>query len=258
MRTTSWSLRGVAAQLKQWSPRLFQVAREWHRNFIAFRYQGDLVGLASYYGTDKWNTHWYAEVYADHFRDWRNRPLNILEIGVGGFDNPHSGGASLRMWKAYFSKSQIHGIDIHDKKPIEERRIRVWLGSQVDSAFMSSVFAEIGRVDILIDDGSHANAHVLSTFQHCFPLLADGGIYVIEDVQTSYWPEYGGNPLAGDDPNTTMGFFKRLTDGLNHTEIPDASRAPGLFDTTVRAVHFYHNLVVVEKGDSTRPRRRSR
>lgn len=187
----------------------------------------------------------------------RDRPLNVLEIGVGGFDNPHSGGASLRMWKAYFRNSQIHGIDIHDKKPIEERRIRVWRGSQVDPEFMSAVFADIGRVDIVIDDGSHVNAHVLATFQHCFPLLADDGIYAIEDVQTSYWPEYGGNPRRFDDPRTTMGFFKQLTDGLNHTEMPDRSRERGPFDTLVRAVHFYHNLIILEKGDSTLLRRRA-
>lgn len=256
--TSLGSLRGAAAQLKQWSPRLFRGSRECHRYAISLRYRGDLVALANYYGTDKWNAHWYAEVYAEHFRDWRDRPINLLEIGVGGFDDPHSGGASLRMWKAYFRNSQIHGVDIHDKTPIEERRIRVWQGSQADPKFMSRVFAGIGRVDILIDDGSHVNAHVITTFQHCFPLLADGGIYVIEDVQTSYWPEYGGNPETFDDPGTSMGFFKRLTDGLNHTEIPDGSRARGPFDTTVRAVHFYHNLIILEKGDSTRPCRRLR
>lgn len=256
---TSWmSFRGAAGRVKKWSPRLFQVAREWHRDAIALRYRGDLVALADYYGTDKWNTHWYAEVYEEHFRDWRDRPLNIIEIGVGGFDNPHSGGASLRMWKAYFRNSQIHGIDIYDKQPIEERRIRVWRGSQVDREFMAGVFANIGRVDILIDDGSHANDHVIATFQQCFPLLADGGLYVVEDVQTSYWPEYGGHPGSVDDPNTSMGFFTLLTDGLNHTEVRDGARPPGPFDTIVRAVHFYHNLIILEKGDSTRPRRRQR
>lgn len=257
--TGRWvSLRTGAAWVRRRSPRAFRLLREWHRRAIARRYHGDLVALAEYYGTDKWNDHWYAEIYAEHFRAVRDRPLNVLEIGVGGFDNPASGGASLRMWKAYFTKGQIHGIDIHDKKAVEERRIRVWQGSQVDSEFMSAVFAAIGRVDILIDDGSHMNAHVIATFQQCFPLLADDGLYAVEDVQTSYWPEYGGHARAHDDPGTTMGFFKQLTDGLNRSEMPEGARAPGRFDGSVRAVHFYHNLIVIEKGDGTHPRRRAR
>ena len=67
--TGTMSLRGAAARLKRWSPRWFQVAREWHRHAISLRYRGDLVALADYYGTDKWNAHWYAEVYAERARN---------------------------------------------------------------------------------------------------------------------------------------------------------------------------------------------
>lgn len=254
MSAAASPLRRTAARLKQVSPRAFRVVQEWHRRVIAERYRGDLVALASYYGTDKWNAHWYAELYAEHFEKLRDRTLNVLEIGVGGFDDPYAGGASLRMWKAYFRRSHIHGIDIHDKKLIEERRITIWQGSQVDRAFMSAVFAEIGRVDIMIDDGSHQNAHVIETFNHCLPLLAEDGLYAVEDVQTSYWPEYGGNPRAFDDPATIMGYFKQLTDGLNHAEVPGGASSRSPFERIIRAIHFYHNLIIVEKGDCTQPR----
>lgn len=247
-----------AARLRAWSPRAFELAREWHRGLVALRHGGDLVALADYYGTDKWNDHWYAEIYEEHFRRWRRRAVNLVEIGVGGFEHPTSGGASLRMWKAYFRRGQIHGIDIHDKSAIAERRIRVWQGSQADTAFMSSVFERIGGVDLVIDDGSHVNAHVIATFAHCFPLLADGGLYAIEDVQTSYWPDYGGDPRRLNDAATVMGYFKALADGLNHAEFPAGTRVPGPFDACVRAVHFYHNLIVIEKGDGAVPRSRPR
>jgi hypothetical protein len=250
------ALRRAAARLKQSSPRAFRVVQEWHRRVIAARYRGDLVALASYYGTDKWNDHWYAEIYADHFRDLRDRALNVLEIGVGGYDHPQNGGASLRMWKAYFRRSHIHGIDIYDKKPIEERRITAWQGSQIDLAFMSAVFAKIGRVDILIDDGSHVNAHVIATFNHCLPLLAADGIYAIEDVDTSYLPEFGGNSGISDDPATIVGYFKRLADGLIYADLPDHSDPPNGLPRLIRAIHFYRGLIIVEKGDCTQPRTR--
>jgi cephalosporin hydroxylase len=244
-------VRQAAERLKNISPRAFRVAREWHRSAVARKYRGDLIALATYYGTDKWNDHWYAEIYDDHFRDLRDQPLNVLEIGVGGYDHPQSGGASLRMWKAYFRRSQIHGIDIYDKRSIEERRITVWQGSQVDRAFMSSVFAAIGRVDILIDDGSHINAHVIETFNHCLPLLAPGGIYAIEDVHTSYLPEYGGKPRIADDQTTIMGHFKRLTDAVNSSALPGQPDTCGGLTALIRAIHFYRDLILVERAGDT-------
>lgn len=243
------AIRLAASRLKKISPRAFRFAREWHRSAIARRYRGDLVGLATYYGTDKWNHHWYAAIYDDHFRDLRDRPLNVLEIGVGGYDHPDNGGASLRMWKAYFRNSQIHGVDIYNKKPIEEQRITTWQGSQVDRGFMSDVFAAIGRVDIVIDDGSHINSHVIDTFKHCLPLLAPGGIYAIEDVHTSYLPEYGGQGRVTDDASTIMGYFKRLTDSVNSAELPAQPESSSGLLPIIRAMHFYRNLVLVERSD---------
>jgi hypothetical protein len=243
------AVRLAAARLKHVSPRAFRLVREWHRSAIARRYRGDLVGLATYYGTDKWNHHWYAGIYDDHFRRLRDRRLNVLEIGIGGYDHPDNGGASLRMWKAYFRHSQIHGVDIYNKKSLEEQRITTWQGSQVDMAFMSSVFAAIGRVDILIDDGSHINAHVIETFKHCLPLLAPGGIYAIEDVHTSYLPEYGGHDRVTDDATTIMGYFKRLTDAVNYRELPQAPDASSELFPLIRAMHFYRNLILVERSE---------
>ena len=52
------------------------------------------------------------------------------------------------------------------------------------------------ELDIIIDDGSHINEHVIRTFQYLFPKLKPGGIYVVEDTQTSYRQDYG-----GDDKN---------------------------------------------------------
>ncbi|WP_138774321.1 class I SAM-dependent methyltransferase [Desulfohalovibrio reitneri] len=103
------------------------------------------------------------------------------------------GGSSLRMWRTYFPKARVYGIDIHDKKSHDERRIKTFKGSQVDGDFLDRVIDEIGRPDIIIDDGSHINSHIIGSFEHLFPKMKEGGIYAVEDQQTSYWPEhYGG------------------------------------------------------------------
>ena len=88
------------------------------------------------------------------------------------------------MWKVYFPKAQIFGIDIHDKSALEENRIRIFHGSQSDPTFLEQVIATIGTIDIVIDDGSHINEDVIFSFNSLFPSLSKTGIYVIEDTQT--------------------------------------------------------------------------
>lgn len=209
------------------------------------RRRRDLVFLARHFGTDKWGRHWYAQHYQRHLEPLRGRPIALLEIGVGGYDDPRAGGASLRMWKAFFPKGRVYGLDVFDKSALEEDRIRIFRGSQDDPAVVERVVAETGPLDVVIDDGSHYVPHVRRTFELVFPHLREGGIYAAEDLQTSYWPKYGGS-LDPDAPDTSMAAFKRLADGLNHAE--RIGYRPTFLDRNVRAVHFYHNLVFVERG----------
>ena len=212
--------------------------------------------LALLFGTDKWNVHWYAEHYKTHFDPIRKRPLNILEIGVGGYDGPSSGGASLRMWKRYFPRGRIFGIDINDKSAVQEPRIIIFQGSQDDPEFLQNVVQRMGGVDIVIDDGSHVNSHVITSFKTLFPLLASDGIYAVEDVQTSYWPKMGGNEEDRNSPSTIVGFFKSLVDGLNHEEFLDELYNPTYYDRHITAIHFYHNLIITQKGINNEVSRR--
>jgi hypothetical protein len=71
--------------------------------------------LSTVYFTDKWNVHKYAQWYETHFAPLRKKRLNILEIGIGGYSHPEYGGGCLRMWRTYFPKARIYGIDIEDK-----------------------------------------------------------------------------------------------------------------------------------------------
>lgn len=207
----------------------------------------DLKMLATIYGTDKWNLHWYAQIYEEMFRKIRRKRICLLEIGVGGFENPRKGGNSLRMWRAYFPKARIFGVDLYDKTPHNGKRIRTFRGSQVDSRFLDFVIQEMGVVNLIIDDGSHINEHTIFTFQHLFPRLATGGTYVVEDTQTSYWAEYGGNETGRSDSGTVMNYFKSLADGLNWKEFRGGYH-PNYFDLNVESISFYHNLIVVRKA----------
>jgi MycE methyltransferase N-terminal len=215
----------------------------------------NLTELAGRYGSDKWGIHSYTAHYERHFHPLRTRPLTLLEIGVGGlgFDDPAAGGASLRMWKHYFPRAEIFGIDVVDKRMLSQQRLTVLQADQSNPDDLARVIEATGPLDIVVDDGSHRSEDVLTSFHTLFPHLNDGGLYVVEDLQTAYWPRFGGTSEDLDDPTTSTGFLKTLVDGLNHAEILQDKRRPTDYDLSVRAIHFYHNIVFIEKGRNAEP-----
>lgn len=216
----------------------------------------DLRYLATYFGTDKWGYHRYATKYEAHLAHLRDQAFTLLEIGIGGYRDEGSGGASLRMWKAWFPRAMVLGLDIEDKSFVDEDRIRSFHGSQVDEPLLRRIVAGSENLQVVIDDGSHRPEHIRATFDILFPLLPDGGIYVIEDTQTSYWPSFGGSPDL-DASDTTMALVKSLLDGLNWQEYTGRDHVPTYTQLHVVAVHCYHNLVFVEKGVNREGSRRA-
>jgi mycinamicin biosynthesis methyltransferase MycE-like protein/methyltransferase family protein len=211
----------------------------------------DLSELAARFGSDKWGGRWYTPHYQKHFEPYRELPVKVLEIGIGGYDAIDAGGESLRMWKHYFRRGLIYGLDIFEKTGVEESRLQVVQGDQGDEAFLDSLGRELGPFDIIIDDGSHMSHHVLASFNALFPHVKPGGIYVVEDLATAYWPAWGG----ATDPSAqykSIELIKNLLDGLHHSEqIRNGDAQPSMTESTVTAVHMYHNLALIEKGLNT-------
>lgn len=217
---------------------------------LKIRHTFNLNKLGLMFNTDKAVGHYYLPHYQHHFWPYKFKTINLLEIGVGGYERPDYGGHSLRMWKSYFPFGKIFSLDIHDKSELQENRIKIFQGSQVDASFLEKVVHEIGDLDIIIDDGSHINEHVIETFKLLFPKLKDGGIYVIEDTQTSYWQDFGGDSQDLKNPKTMMNFFKGLTDCLNNKEFVIPGYKQSYFDKKIISMHFYHNLIFIYKGDN--------
>lgn len=209
----------------------------------------DLETLSLIHSTDKNVDHRYAQHYARHFASWRKRRLTLLEIGIGGYDDPNLGGGSLRMWRTYFPRGQIYGIDIHDKSVHDGRRIKTFQGSQFDPRFLDRVLEITGPPDIIIDDGSHVSRDVIVSFGYLFPRMANDGIYVVEDLQTSYWDDWGGDDENPESRSTAVGFFGGLIHGMHYEERPSRHLTQAsYFEQNILGLSFYHNLVFVQKG----------
>lgn len=211
----------------------------------------DVTDLAVRFGSDKWGGRWYTPHYQKYFAPYRDQAVKILEIGIGGYDAPDAGGESLRMWKHYFRRGLIYGMDIYPKPGVAQSRVQVLQGDQGDERYLDSMAREVGPFDIVIDDGSHISRHIIASFNALFPHVKPGGIYVIEDLASSYWPDWGGDP----DPSAqyrSMELIKTLLDGLHQSEqIRTGGDGPSTTDLTVTGVHVHHNLAIIEKGLNT-------
>lgn len=191
-------------------------------------------------------SHGYLQYYDFHFSSVRKNKLNIFEIGIGGYADPKDGGASLRLWQDYFPNGRVFGLDIYDKSAHEDKRIKTFIGSQNEPSFLRELASKIGKIDIIIDDGSHVNEHIITSFNVLFPLLGEDGIYVIEDINTSYSASYGGSSTDLDSKSTAIGMVKDLIDSLHYQFI--GGRVHTMSDGHIQSIHCYPGIIFIKKG----------
>lgn len=190
----------------------------------------------------------FFDVYDRHFSRYRGKEVVILEIGVFH-------GGSLQMWKSYFGdKAQIHGVDINPRcKSLEEDRVHVHIGSQSDRQFLRGLVAELPPIDIVIDDGGHTMRQQIITFEELYGAVKSDGVYLCEDLHTSYWLQYGGGYRR---PGTFIEFSKKLIDRLNAWHSEEKGLTPDQFTRTTDSMHFYDSIVVLEKQVRLPPEQR--
>jgi hypothetical protein len=194
--------------------------------------------------THKWKH--YFEIYDRHFSRFRGTEVHLVEIGVFH-------GGSLQMWKHYFGpKAKIFGIDINPHcKNLEEEQVRIFIGDQGDRKFLKSLAEKIPRIDILIDDGGHTMQQQINTFEEVFPCIDNNGVYLCEDLHTSYWPDYGG---AYKKRGTFIEYSKNFIDYINAWHSLQTNRlSVTAFTKSVHSLHYYDSILVIEKRPIEKP-----
>ena len=191
----------------------------------------------------KW-TH-YFPAYEAHFSRYVNRPVTMLELGCGD-------GGSLQMWKRYLGpRAQIIGVDfVDDSREFEEDQIAVRIGFQHDTEFLATIVEEFGPLDIVLDDASHVMKDTIESFRFLYPRMDKAGVYMVEDMHTSYWDEFGGGLRR---PDSFIELSKSLIDELNADHTRGASE-PTEFTKSTLSMHFYDSVVVFERGASVTKR----
>jgi len=148
---------------------------------------------------------YYYDDYDFCLRELQDKPIRMLEIGVDD-------GGSLAAWKLYFPHAErIVGVDIDERcKKFTTDNVVVYIGDQSDASFLKELSQKEGPFDLIVDDGGHTMNQQQTSFEVLFPLLKEDGIYVIEDLHTSYWPEFR------DRYQTTMNFLHDRIEDMHY------------------------------------------
>lgn len=171
-------------------------------------YMDTLDTIFNKYNTDK-NTyfHNYTRQYEKLLRDFRDKPIKYLEIGV------FTGGSLNAFREAFLNATCIVGIDINNEYKYYEntqKNIFVEIGNATDPNFIKMITEKYGSFDIILDDGSHTNTDVINTFELLFPLLNDNGLYIVEDTIC-----YKSNSHVVPNYENHLQYFFRYTQYLN-------------------------------------------
>jgi hypothetical protein len=188
----------------------------------------------------------YFEIYDRHFSRYRGKDVVVVEFGI-------SQGGSLQMWKNYFGpNAKIFGVDINPHcKQFEEEQVEIFIGDQEDRTFLKSIAKKVPHIDILIDDGGHMMKQQINTYEELFPLVAENGVYLCEEVHTSYWPNWGGGVK---NKNTFIEYSKNFIDYLHgwHSVQKGLLKVSD-FTKSVHSLTFYDSVLVIEKRPIKEP-----
>jgi SAM-dependent methyltransferase len=188
----------------------------------------------------------YFEIYDRYFSRYRGTDVHFLEIGTGH-------GGSLQMWKDYFGeKAKLFSVDINPlAKKFEDEQTRIFIGDQGDKKFLAELAEQIPRIDILFDDGGHKMEQQISTFEVLYPRVAADGVYLCEDLHTSYWKSYAGGYRK---KGSFIEYSKNFIDFIHAWHSKWVKKAaPEEFTQSTYALHYYDSVLVIEKRPIQKP-----
>jgi len=209
-------------------------------------------------GTDKQSSgNDYTSFYNHFFKHMANEPIRLLELGTG------VACASLRMWESFFPNAKIYGVDCAKDAKKHERQSTVIIGNLNDKIFLKQLISQIGSLfDIIVDDASHHVNQQKFLFMEMFSHVKPGGVYVVEDLGTSYLPGFGGGlrkkenmveeiknlvDYINRDFFRSTSFFKNRIEEPYHTT--SSSKFPHPYETDIHSIYLCRGMAFIFKGE---------
>jgi len=137
--------------------------------------------------------HNYGPTYAKYLFPFIGKKAVLVEIGI-------LAGTGLALWDKVFPDGRIVGLDIDLGHYKNEYDSLLCNGAFLYKDPVVAEYDQLADVDaqrrvldtvlpdkmadIIIDDGLHSERAIVNTAEACVPLLADKGVYIIEDNGT--------------------------------------------------------------------------
>ena len=142
--------------------------------------------------TDKNTSHSYLDLYEKLLYTKKNTAKNILEIGIGDFEDKNGG--SIKLWYDYFINANIYGIDILGPERVLDEiknkdRITLFTTTDgYDEDFFKKTFLDKNiKFDMLLDDGPHTLESMKQFIKLYSQIITKDGILMIEDIPSIDW-----------------------------------------------------------------------
>jgi hypothetical protein len=211
--------------------------------------------------SDKWDH--YFDIYDHLLGHLYGNNITYVEIGV-----QHGGSLEIAR-KLFGTESVIVGVDIDPNcKSLETEGFAqsIIIGSQVDEECLNQIVSAAPEIDVLIDDGSHVQSHMITTFINLFPKIKENGIYIIEDTHTNYSPHHQESFFGIG----LYDYFKGLSERLNidfmdpelrkiRYKMPRHLREPTYRDKDVCqqifSIEFFDSVIAIRKKQKLEPLR---
>lgn len=177
----------------------------------------------------------YFKIYEDLLSKYRGREIVFVEVGI------HNGG-SLFMWRKFFGESaRIIGIDLNpEAKIFEDHGFEIFIGSQSDSKFWKNFYKEVGKIDILLDDGGHTYDQQIITVNSSVENINNAGMIIIEDTHTSYFKKFG-YPTK----YSFINWIKKLIDNIN-SRSNDININNALYSESIFSIEIFDSIVALK------------
>ena len=210
--------------------------------------RGDLHDLGKKHSTQKAHKiHDYLRLYEFFLASLRGQNIVLMELGAG---MPPTMGASFFMWEEYFPNAQIVGVDnkreaakLSDGRP----RLTIEVGDLGRAAFLEYLSGK-HEPDVIIDDASHKWAHQILAIETLFDSLKPGGVYICEDIHTSFGdlrPKFGN----GEDAFSYISTLSALVcgDEKPHPALERATEAQRRLAKKIDFAGIYGHVAILVK-----------
>jgi hypothetical protein len=212
---------------------------------------GVMTDKAPSTGEFPWPSHVYHVAYDRFLGPFRAQAFSMLEIGLG-CDMPKGVGASTFVWRRFLPCANLTVLEFdRDCARKHESLVDAMIvGDQSNVGDLTRALAARGPFDVIVDDGGHTMKQQITSLCKLFPSLPPGGIYVIEDLQTSFISSY-------QDYDTTSHQFLAEVAGQLHRawdRIPNSgSEAAGKIARLALGMFCFREICVLERNGVVEP-----